>query len=90
MPRSILGRYEILGELGSGGMGVVLCTRDPELDREIAIKGLHAVARDPERVERFRREARGIGGVGGDSSRECSPQLCIRYQGKDYRAYRSA
>ena len=33
-----LGRYEVVGELGAGAMGVVYLARDPELDRELAIK----------------------------------------------------
>jgi hypothetical protein len=54
-----LGRYEILGALGAGGMGEVYRARDTELDREVAIKVLlAAVAQDPERLARFEREAK--------------------------------
>ncbi len=54
-----LGRYEILATLGVGGMGEVYRARDIELDREVAIKVLlEAVAKDPERIARFEREAR--------------------------------
>ena len=56
-----LGRYDILGPIGAGGMGEVWRARDTELDREVAIKVLpEAVASEPRRVERFRREARAL------------------------------
>src|SRR5262252_530080 len=56
-----LGAYEILGPLGAGGMGEVYRARDPKLGREIAIKVLpEDVARDPERLARFEREARAL------------------------------
>src|SRR5579863_8740438 len=62
MPLSIgdkLGPYEILAPLGAGGMGEVYRGRDTKLDREIAIKVLPAaLARDPERLARFEREAK--------------------------------
>ncbi len=56
-----LGRYEVLGPIGAGGMGEVWRARDSELGREVAIKVLpDKVAADPRRVERFRREARAL------------------------------
>lgn len=53
-----LGRYELVAEIGRGGMSVVYLARDPELDREVALKVLRAPASadDPLRT-RFRREA---------------------------------
>jgi TolB-like protein len=60
-PGSSLGPYEIVAPLGAGGMGEVYRASDPRLGREVAIKVLtEAFARDPERLERFEREARAI------------------------------
>jgi eukaryotic-like serine/threonine-protein kinase len=54
-----LGPYEILEPLGTGGMGEVYRARDGRLGRIVAIKVLrHDLAADPDRVERFEREAR--------------------------------
>ena len=56
-----LGRYEILGPLGAGGMGEVYRARDTELERDVAVKVMpEAVAQNPDRLERFRREARAV------------------------------
>ena len=57
-PGSRLGNYEIVSALGAGGMGEVFRARDTSLSREVAIKVLPAaLATDPERLARFKREA---------------------------------
>jgi serine/threonine protein kinase len=62
MPLSVgdkLGHYEVLSLLGKGGMGEVYRAKDTKLDRQVAIKVLPAaLARDPERLARFEREAK--------------------------------
>ena len=56
-----LGPYEILGPLGSGGMGDVYRARDRELRRDVALKVLRAsLANEPDRLARFRREAQAL------------------------------
>ena len=61
---SNLGRYEVLGELGQGAMGVVYKARDPLIDRVVAIKTInHSLAMDEkdEYEGRFYQEARAAG-----------------------------
>ena len=60
-PGRRLGRYEVRGDLGAGGMGEVYRARDTRLGRDVALKVLPAdVARDPERRRRFELEARAV------------------------------
>ncbi len=56
-----LGPYEILGPLGTGGMGEVYRARDTRLARDVAIKIIpESLARDPDRLRRFEQEARAV------------------------------
>lgn len=60
-PGTKLGPYEILSSLGVGGMGEVYKANDTRLERTVAIKVLpEHLSTDPERRERFEREARVI------------------------------
>jgi serine/threonine-protein kinase len=56
-----ISRYDILAELGQGGMSVVYLAQDTALSREVALKILHDhLAKKPDNRKRFRREAEAI------------------------------
>lgn len=68
-----LGPYEILSPIGAGGMGEVYKANDTRLDRIVAIKVLpESLSSQPERRERFEREARAI-------SKLAHPHICVLY-----------
>src|ERR1700737_3768836 len=63
MPQVVAGRYQIIAELGRGGMGRVLRARDLKLGREVAIKLLVRGAQDEQKRQRFEHEARAAGAL---------------------------
>ena len=68
---TILGPYEILGPLGTGGMGEVYRANDRRLDRTVAIKILpENIAADPAAKQRFEREAKTISSLN-------HPNICV-------------
>lgn len=56
--KKLADRYEIVRELGRGGMGIVYLARDPLLDREVAVKIVTPAYLSPDGIERFKREAK--------------------------------
>jgi nitrous oxidase accessory protein NosD len=57
----LAGRYQVLEQLGQGGMGTVFRARDAKLDRPVGLKMLpEGTAPDADAVRRFRREAKAL------------------------------
>lgn len=64
----LVGRYELVSEIGRGAMGVVFRARDLRLDRLVAVELLKTGRiENPTSVERFQREALASGWIGHEN-----------------------
>jgi tRNA A-37 threonylcarbamoyl transferase component Bud32 len=61
----LLGKYEVVSELGEGGMGKVFLARHIDLGRKVVVKVLNPqIAKAPDMITRFRREAMAASAIG--------------------------
>jgi tetratricopeptide (TPR) repeat protein/tRNA A-37 threonylcarbamoyl transferase component Bud32 len=73
-PRTVVSKYEIVEQVGGGGMGTVYKARDPQLQRFVALKFLStSLSADPEVKLRFLQEAKTIASLD-------HPNLCAIFE----------